>query len=667
MVYIPKSGCVHIPIEIELIRMHLLQAALAAIAAFSTPSLAAPSTTPNAEAAFTYNRTTFLLHGEPFVMVGGQMDPQRIPPEYWRDRLVSAKAMGINTIFSYTFWNELEPHRGQWTGQQPANNIARFVEIVKEEGLYFVLRPGPYVCGEREWGGFPYWLSREPGLVPRSNNGPYLDATKRYLSKLADDLKHLSVARGGNLLMVQVENEYGSYGEDMAYKLAMRDMTRALFDVPLYTTDGGAKAYLEGGYIPGVLAVTDGGPDGFAIRDSTITDETSLGPQIDGEAYVVKSDSWGPTAPHYTTVDHPELVKAYIQNLNTTLSANNSFSYYMLHGGTNFGFSTGALFNGNRTAPWTNSYDHGAPIDEAGRTNDLYFSLREEILKYLPDRSKVPEAPKNIPLMSVPEITLRPFTSLKDTLACNKKRTDPMPMETFDQAYGFILYQHQVKAAVNGVLQPGDRPRDRVLVFVNGQRQGVIDSFYVKPATVELSLKVGDTLQLLVENNGRTNYWYKKSNVPNLLLDPYKGINGSVSVGGAVLQNWAISPLPYEKPPTEKGHSIKEDEIKAGSLPVFYSGSFVANKLNRGESRAKLDTYLSVKGGTRGVVWVNGFNLGRYWVVGPQQSLYLPGTILRPGASNDVVVLELEPTKGKMTAKGETTRVWGNNPDPDAP
>lgn len=197
-----------------------------------SPTTASPSA---ALPSFTYNATSFLLHGEPYVIIGGQMDPQRIPPEYWQDRLAKARAMGLNTIFSYVYWNLLEPEQGQWEYGKAANNITRYFELAQMEGLHVVLRPGPYICGERDWGGFPAWLSTVPELVVRSSNEPYLNLSKMYLERLAAELKPLQATKGGPLLMVQVENEYGSYGTDHKYTQALRDILRASFEVPLYT------------------------------------------------------------------------------------------------------------------------------------------------------------------------------------------------------------------------------------------------------------------------------------------------------------------------------------------------------------------------------------------------------------------------------------------------
>lgn len=615
--------------------------------------------------AFTYDSRQFLLHGEPYIMIGGEMDPQRIPPTFWRDRLVKAKAMGLSTIFIYTFWNDLEPKQGVWTSDQPENDIAKFAELADEEGLKIVLRPGPYVCGEREWGGYPAWLAQVPGIVIRDNNKPFLDASRNYIANLAKDLKHLQVTEGGPILMVQVENEYGSFGEDMDYKIAMRDMVKDYFDIPLYTTDGGGKDYLEGGYIPGVLAEPDGDPkSAFEARHATITDPTSLGPLVVGEFYMVRSDKWGPTVPHYTTVGNDKLVKQYIKDIDFVLSGNNSFSFYMWHGGSNFGFSTGALWE-NRTIPWTPSYDHGSPLDESGRTNSLYFSIRDEIKRHVPEGS-IPEPPANVPMLEIPKFDVHAKANMLQ-LPSKKKAfcSAPVTMEKFGQAYGFVLYEHHVTEEVSGVLQPGDRARDRVLVYGNGTRKGIIDSFYKQPAEVQLELQPGDKLQLLVENMGRVNYWNRWSNTPNMLRDPYKGIKGAVTVGGQTLRGWASASLPLSE--LEDFDSEVPADLEAGAAaPVFYEGSFSVGGSDD-DDPAKRDTYIKVSGGVRGVVWVNGFNLGRYWVAGPQRSLYLPGSVVKGGQMNRITILELEPRSDKLSVQGVAETEWGNSPDPDAP
>lgn len=642
------------------LKMHLIRVVLAVMA------LAVPTWTTPPPAAFGHNGTDFLLRGKPFVIIGGQMDPQRVPFDYWRRRIILAKALGINTIFSSIFWNEMEPEKGKWASKQPANNLTNFLHIAKEQGLYVVLQPGPYVGGAREWGGLPYWLSRIPGLKVRSYNAPFLNATKSYFTRLAKDLAPWQITKGGNVIMVQIENEYGSYGADVRYKEALRNMAASLFDVPLYTADGRDKLLLENGQTSRVLSVVKGGPQGFPLRDEAVTDKSSLGPHLDGEAHISKPLQWGPEAKHHAMdTDQPSLVESYIRNLRMTLSANNSLNLYMFHGGTNFGLSTGSLYTGNRTIPWANSYHEESLLDEAGRTTPLYHILRAEILKYVPDESALPPPPNNLPLMQIDEVKLEPYASILHTVTYTKTRKMPVYMDTLKQGQGLILYEHKVLAAANGTLEAGDRPRDRIIVYVNRQRKGIIDSFHECPATVKLSLQAGDILRLLVENAGRTNHWRRGSREPNLMDDPFKGINGSVTVGSSVLRGWKIRQIPCKEPPILKkpiGGSIQK-----GILPVYYKGKFKVPHLGPDDFYSGMDTYLTIEGGTRGIVWVNGFNLGRYWVSGPQQSLYVPGILLKPGSANKIHVLELTPWNMTLTARGETTKRWENRPDPEAP
>lgn len=329
----------------------------------------------------------------------------------------------------------------------------------------------------------------------------------------------------------------------------------------------------------------------------------------------------------------------------------------MFHGGTNFGLSSGAIWK-NYTSAFTTSYDYGAPLSEDGRTTDLYLTLRSTIQKYTVE--SLPEPPENIPRMSIPDITLSPKMALFESAGSRSVSGSPLSMEALGQDYGFVLYEHDVTQDLDGVLQPGDRPRDRVIVYVNKTRVGVIDSSYVEPNEISLRLAPGDTLQLLVENLGRVDYWSLESDVFNALLDPYKGIVGDVTVDGTRLEGWTMTQYPLDSAPLVP---LASNLSGLGQAPVFYSGTFTTSS-NLTEA-AQLDTFISIPNGVKGVVWVNGFNLGRYWVVGPQQSLYLPGTVVRAGQSNEIVILELEPGNQNMTARGEAERTWGNNPDPD--
>ncbi|KAI0127262.1 putative beta-calactosidase [Xylariales sp. AK1849] len=632
--------------------------------AASSPSQAMSATPP----AFTYNNNSFLLYGEPYTIIGGQMDPQRIPYQYWRDRLSKARAMGLNTIFTYIFWNNLEPTRGVWLSEEPQNDVAEYFRIAQEEGLHVVLRPGPYICGEHEWGGFPAWLSEVPGMVVRTNNTPFLDEVRSYVLNLAEQsgLADLQVSRGGPILMVQVENEYGSFGENHNYTAALRDILLGSFEVPLYTNDGGVDWTLEGGEVPFVLAEVDGGSWALPARDKYVTDPTELGPLMDGEYYTWAPDQWGSYNSHNTTFGDIDDVSGIVSDIAYHLgNASASISFYMVHGGTNFGFQNGAMWQ-NRTTVFTTSYDYGAPLDETGRTTDLYFKMREAILPFVPNGS-VPEPPDNLPRASIPQFTLSPMVSLFD--ARGKQTTEDMPltMEALGQSYGFTLYEHTATSSVRGCIQPGDRPRDRVLVYVNSRIKGVMDSQYQHPLNVSISLRPGDKLQLLIENLGRVDYYSRGNPYQNYVQDPWKGVKGTISVGGKILTGWDMYPIQLDTLPSGASNGVYATNNTPTDSPAFYHGFFVGQSISHNSSMT-LDTFIAVPHGVRGNVWVNNFHLGRYWLVGPQQSLYLPGSIVKPGEMNEVVILELEPwqmNSTSMIAYGASERFWGNNPDPD--
>lgn len=570
--------------------------------------------------------------------------------------------MGLNTVFPYIFWNLLEPEQGAWDNKG-GNDIADFFRIAQEEGLNVVLRPGPYICGEREWGGFPAWLASIPGMVVRSNNEPFLKAAKSYLENLANDLRPLQVSQGGPILMVQVENEYGSFGNDHNYTSALRDILRANFDSVLYTNDGTEDWTLEGGSVPGVLAEIDGDPRaGFAALRKYITDPSQQGPLMDGEYYTWAPDTWGSKNAHKTTKGQTQVVQQFVNDLDYVLGNESaSISLYMVHGGTNFGFSNGALWQ-DRTVVFTSSYDYGSPIDESGRTTDLYRTFRNTIQKYVP-KGSIPEVPHDLPWMAIPQFNLTPSTRLFENLGSKTTALFPRTMEALGQAYGFTLYEYTASSSIQGVLKPGDRARDRILIYVDGARQGVIDSQYQNPPNVNIRLSPGNKLQLLVENLGRVDYYSRGTPYRNYVQDPYKGVLGNVSLGNTVLRGWDMYTLPLDNIAAIKDASSHLNS----STPLFYRGKFSIDK-PKGTSPAELDTFLAVPAGVKGNVWVNGFHLGRYWRVGPQQSLYLPGTVLKTdGKANEVIVLELEPDKikGGMTAVGQSERTWGNNPDDD--
>ena len=606
---------------------------------------------------FSHNKASFLLNGETYQIRGGQMDPQRIPRAYWSNRLALARGMGLNTIFSYLFWDDLEPRQGQFdfSGE---NNVTEFYKELQDAGLHAVLRVGPYVDGEHEWGGLPAWLSEVPGMAVRQNNGPYLDAAKSYIDALANELNSSRsfISQGGPILMVQIENEYGFCGSDHTYTDALKDIFTAAFDVMFYTNDGGSASALEAGAIPGVLAEIDGSPQtGFAARDEYLN-ASNRGPNLDGEYYTTWLDTWGPNSTHNHDTTNPAEVGGHIalvssvqSDINFVLSNQSSFSLYMFHGGTNWGYQNGG--DGGGGSPLTadtTSYDYGAPLDESGHVTPLYHGIRQTIFSYL--NESLPPIPEQNALIDVPSFTLTPSVAMFDDLPAPVHMKHPVNMEALQQSYGFILYRTNLKTAVSGSIQPGDYPRDRVLVYVNGERAGVMDYSYGNNSVVTLKLKKHDVLDLLVENMGRICF-----GCPTI-FDQRKGIVGNVTVGGTVLMDWEIYSLPLNEPPSS-GSSHSSVSTDTSSPPIFYKASFSLSSVG--------DTFFELPEWIKGIVWVNGVNLGRYWIVGPQQSLYLPGCYMRSGA-NDVTVLALEPN-GANTARGVRNRTWGNHPDPDAP
>lgn len=275
----------------------------------------------------------------------------------------------------------------------------------------------------------------------------------------------------------------------------------------------------------------------------------------------------------------------------------------MFHGGTNFALSNGAIWK-NYTAAFTTSYDYGSPLSEDGRTTDLYFTLRDTIQKYT--AQTLPEPPANVPRLSIPDTTLSPKSSLFDIAAAKSTNAAPLSMEALGQDYGFVLYEHQTTQPYSGFLLPGDRPRDRVIVYVNRTRIGVIDSTYAQPNNISLQLSAGDILQLVVENLGRVDYWSLESDVYDAVLDPYKGVIGNVTVGGAILEGWTSTPLPLDTVPS----LVSQGNSTIMQTPTFFSGNFSLG--SNYTNAAQLDTFIAVPDGVKGIVWVNGFSLGRY-------------------------------------------------------
>lgn len=593
--------------------------------------------------SFAVEGAHFVRDGKPHVIRSGEIHYPRVPREYWRDRMQKARAMGLNTIQTYVFWNlhEQEPGQFDFSGNL---DVAEFVRIAGEEGLDVIVRPGPYICTELDFGGFPAWLLRTPGLRVRSMDPRFMAASERYMKRLMQELAPLSVTRGGPIVMAQVENEYGSFGADRDYMQAIKQqMLDAGFDMPLFTADGAGPRYFEGGPLPGVPAVINFGGGLQDAKDSFAELEKFRpgGPRMVGEYWAGWFDHWG--KPHNVT-DAMEQAAA----LDWMLENDISFSIYMWHGGTSFAWQPGANYGGNEPyAADTTSYDYDAALDEAGRVTPKYRLFREAIAKHLPKGETLPEIPRSAPLIAIPRFSLSESVALRDALAQLSKPQRhhfTRTMEQLGQNYGFVLYRKTFDKRANGKLDINE-VRDYATVMVDGKPVGKIDR-RLGERGFEIDVPAGATLDVLVENTGRINFGVK-------LVDEVKGITRSVRIGDQELTDWTMYPLQLDD---LFALQFRKDAQPAAQ-PVFRRGSF--NLKQPG------DTFLDTRELGKGRVWVNGHHLGRYWHIGPQQTLFVPGVWLKKGR-NEVVVLEVEPGKARAL-QGLADPVFSNVEDGASP
>ncbi|HTU34006.1 MAG TPA: glycoside hydrolase family 35 protein [Candidatus Acidoferrum sp.] len=554
-------------------------------------------------------RGQFVLDGQPFQIISGEMHYARIPRAYWRDRLRKARAMGLNTISTYVFWNLHEPKPGiyDFHGQL---DVAEFVREAQQERLYVIVRAGPYICSEWDLGGLPAWLLADPHMKLRSRDESFLRPAAEWMRRLGRELAPLQITRGGPIIAVQVENEYGSFGTDHVYMSRIRDMIRAagFRDVILYTADGAIQ--LPDGTLPDLPAVVNFGPGEARSSFAALKTFRPQGPFMNGEYWDGWFDHWG--APHHVTD-----AKQQAEELDWMLSQGYSVNLYMFEGGTSFGFMAGANYE-RAYEPDTTSYDYDAPLDEAGRLTKKYFAFRDVIVRNLHD-PKLPPVPAPVPIIAIPKLTLTESASLWTNLGRGLASERPKTMASLGQSYGYILYRTRLKGPAKGDLVT-DKVHDYAEIFVNQQLAGTLDRRLDQSDLHVEFPERGNTLDILVENTGRINFGPK-------LRDDRKGITHSVTFAGRELTGWQIFSLPMPDPTSFHFTS------RAVNGPAFYRGFF--------DLDAGGDTFLDTRGMGKGAVWVNGKNLGRFWNIGPQQTLYLPGAWLRRGR-NEVVVFEMD-------------------------
>lgn len=575
--------------------------------------------------SFTLSKNDFLLDGKPFQIISGEMHPARIPKEYWRHRIQMAKAMGCNTIAAYIFWNYHEVNEGVFDFKSENRNITAFIKICQEEGLYVLLRPGPYVCAEWDFGGLPAYLLKYPDIKIRCMDERYMPATNRYITALANEIVPLQYTNGGPILMVQIENEYGSYANDKIYLETVRQCwIKNKITVPFYTADGATPYMLEAGHIKGTAIGLDSGSSDADFAQAEKADPDV--PSFSSETYPGWLTHWGEKFAKPDTNDLKKEVEYLLKN-------KKSFNLYVIHGGTNFGFTAGAnAFSPVQYQPDITSYDYDAPINEQGNVTAKYFMLRNLIAKYV--NYKIPDIPKPIPVIEATAIDMKYMTTIWKRLPPPILSVQPKPMEAYNQNQGLILYRTKLAGHKSGQLKIWE-PHDYALVFLDGK---FIDTVYRDGGnwTVDLPKTESENpvLDILVEGMGHINF-------AQFMIDR-KGITDRVTLNGMTLMNWQIFLLPMdEKFVTKAATADRGMDNRNG---IFFKGSFDLLKTG--------DTYFDMSNYSKGMVYVNGHNLGRYWNIGPQQRLYCPASWLKKN-NNEIIVVDLLQTEPKpiFTAK----------------
>jgi beta-galactosidase len=560
---------------------------------------------------FTLSSSDFLLDGKPMQIISGEMHPARIPQAYWRQRIQMAKAMGCNTIAAYIFWNYHETKEGVFDFASENRNIASFIKICQEENMWVLLRPGPYVCAEWDFGGIPTYLLKYSDIKIRCMDKRYMAAATRYINALAKQVAPLQCTNGGPILMVQVENEYGSYANDKVYLETLRQLwIKNGITVPFYTADGATPYMLEAGHLKGTAIGLDSGSsdDDFAQAKKADPDA----PSFSSETYPGWLTHW---FEKWAKPDTNDLKK---KELTYLLQNKKSFNLYVAHGGTNFGFTAGAnAFSPTQYQPDLTSYDYDAPINELGQPTPKFFMIRNLIAQY--SNQKIAALPKQIPVIEIPAIEMKYHTSIWDHLPAAIATPQPQPMETFGQNQGLILYRTKLIGHHSGKLKLWE-PHDYALVFLDGK---FIDTVYRDGGNWTVDLPKTETdnpvLDILVEGMGHINF-------AQFMIDR-KGITDRVTLNGMTLMNWQTFLLPMTD--IKNYTATKTVADKNG---WFFKGNFTLAETG--------DTYFDLSKYSKGILYVNGHNLGRYWNVGPQQHLYCPAGWLKKG-NNDIVVFDV--------------------------
>ena len=568
---------------------------------------------------FQIQGSEFVRDGRPVKIISGAVHYFRNLPDTWGDIFRKLRAVGCNCVETYCAWNMHEKQKGTFDFEGILD-IAAFIRAAEREGLMVIVRPGPYICAEWEFGGLPWWLQTEEDMEIRCSNPTYIRYFERYLDHLFAEIRPLLCTSGGPIIMVQCENEYGYYGDDKEYLVHLRDAYRARgIDVPLFTSDGSGMGHLLDGTIDGCLSTLNFGSrveENFRAHDILFPNS----PKMCMEMWNGWFDAWGDEQHHTTSSE--DYVRAV-----TDMLARGSLNMYMFIGGTNFGFTSGANHY-EKFAPDVTSYDYDAPLSECGDITPKYLALREVFAPYAEE--PLPPVPENRPKRAYGKVALTEQIGIFDAiplLSSPIASEVPRPMEYYGYGYGYTAYTTVLGRDYEDAPLQFESLGDRAQIYVNRR---LVDILYINDRLeTKITARKGDTLTVLCENMGRANFG------PKMMRK--KGIAGRCLLDGKIHFGWQVYPLPMDN----------LDRLTYTAAPVEEPSRFL-----RGTFRVDgvADTFLSLDGFTKGFVTVNGFNLGRYWKIGPQKTLYVPAAVLREG-ENEIVVFESDETPETPTVE----------------
>lgn len=580
---------------------------------------------------FRFDDTEFLLDGKPFRIISGEIHPARIPAEYWQHRIRMAKALGCNTICASIFWNYHETSEGIFDFENGNRNLGQFIRICQEEEMFLILKTGPYTSDSWESGGIPQYLAGNNNVSLRSSDPVFMEAAERFIAEISAFLEPLQVSKGGPVIMIQIENNYGSFGNDRNYLTELKRIWQKNgIEIPAFTSNNATEEALGSGTLPGsaVGLITGGKQENFDMA-------AKINPGVPVFCSALetgKGSYWGGQWGQSDTL-------RLLQDVRFLMDKGKSFNLCVIHGGTNFGYTAGANWGEKGYEPHITSYDNDALVTEQGRPGPGYHALREMIGSYLPKGKKMPEIPDAPDAIELTPFFIQPFTSLWDNLPAPVTSIDPVTFDSTGQDHGFILYRTDLTDTTGGILAVHDI-HDYATVFLNGIYIGYLDR-REGVNTVEIPGHDGGSavIEILAEAMGRID--------PTAKIDK-KGITDSVTLNGVRLKNWKIYNLPVDD---KYVYNLRSSRTlnKPG---IFFRGNFM---LTREAGFKRADTYIDLSNFKKGIVWVNGHNIGKYWNIGPQKRLYCPASWLREGL-NEVMVLDLHETQMRMITGHKTLK-----------